>query len=242
MFAVRPTLLIGLAALLASPAASVAQTAPAAPAPAATAPAQPALGAARPAARAVGSAARPVGAAARPGQAATTDVQTIGDWTVRCFTVKAPAPCDMIQIAISKEKKQRVSSVSLAYVPSRDNYAAQVVVPLGVSFSTGLTLSAGNRKIEGLKYRRCERDGCYVETGLSKNSIETLAAGGNSGQITIALYKGTKDINLPLSLNGYGQALVKLKELARAKAVMTPPATPDAAAAAPAPAAQPTPQ
>jgi invasion protein IalB len=239
MFSFKSVTLIALAALLASPTAGFAQpaaTSPApAPAPAAAAPAQPAGGAAR-------TGTRPIGAAAprQAGAGATTDVQTIGDWTVRCFAVKTPAPCDMIQIAISKEKKQRVSSVSLAYVPSRDNYATQIVVPLGVSFATGVTLSAGNRKIEGLKYRRCEHDGCYVETGLSKASIEALPAGGNTGQITIALYKGNKPINLPMSLNGFGQALGKLKELARAKAVAPAPAAAPAAATAPAPA--PTPQ
>ncbi len=220
-------IMIVIAALFAGGAA-IAQ--PAATAPAQTAPAHP-LGATRPGPRPA------IGAAAQGQTAGTaTDVQTFGDWTVRCFSVKAAAPCDIIQVAVNKEKKQRVSSVSLAYVPSRDNYAVQIIVPLGVAVASGLTISAGNNKIEGLKFRRCEHDGCYVETGVSKNSLEALATGGSTGTITVALYHVNKTINLPLSLNGFVPAVNKLKELARAKAVTPAPA---ATAPAPAPAASP---
>lgn len=190
---------------------------PAAPAPAT---ARPAAGTAQP--------------QAQPSANSPTDTQSFGDWTVRCFPVKGPAPCDMIQVAINKDTKQRVTSVSFAYVPSRDDYATQVVVPLGVSFTQGLTLAAGTRKIEGLKFRRCAPDGCYVEVELGKDRVEALAAGGNSGAISIVLYHGGKPINLPMSFNGYASGMSKLKELARQKAVTPPPATSPAPAAAPA--------
>lgn len=230
MFSAKSVTTMAMAAFLGSATAALAQTAAPAPAPAPTAShhAQPA----GPARRA------PIGAAAQ-GQAAgssTTDMQTFGDWTVRCFPVKTAAPCDMIQIAVNKDRKQRVTSVSLAYVPSRDNYATQIIVPLGVSFSSGLTLAAGSRKIDGLKFRRCENDGCYVETGVAKSAIEAFATAGNSGTITVALYRGNKSISLPLSLNGFVPAVNRLKELARAKAVAPAPATTPAPGTAPAPA------
>jgi len=232
MFSTKFVTILAASALLGSISA-FAQTA--APTPAAPAARAPAAGAQ--ATRPAGAAPRrPIGAAAQGGAAgAATDVQNFGDWTVRCFNVKTAAPCDMIQIAVNKEKKQRVSSVSLAYVPSRDSYAAQVIVPLGVSFQSGLTLAAGDKKIEGLKFRRCEGDGCYVETGLAKNAVEQLQYGGNTGSIMVALYRSNKPISLPMSMNGFVQAASKLKELARAKAVT--PAPP--ASAAPAPAAAP---
>lgn len=248
MFSMRFVTMMAAAALLGSAATASAQTAAPAPAaapavapartsaPAGTQAARPANAGTQAARPANAGPRRPIGAAAQGGAAGeATDVQSFGDWTVRCFNVKAAAPCDMIQIAVNKEKKQRVTSVSLAYVPSRDNYAAQIIVPMGVSFQTGLTLAAGDKKIEGLKFRRCENDGCYVETGLAKNAVEQLQYGGNSGTITVALYRSNKAISLPLSMNGFVQAASKLKELARAKAVVTPPA----AAATPAPAAAP---
>ena len=236
MFSTKFMTMLAAVALLGSTAV-LAQTA--APAPGTSAAHPPAAHpagtqAARPAA---GAPRRPIGAAAQGGAAGeATDVQSFGDWTVRCFNVKTAAPCDMIQIAVNKDKKQRVSSVSLAYVPSRDNYAVQIIVPLGVSFQSGLTLAAGDKKIESLKFRRCENDGCYIETGLAKNAVEQLQYGGNSGTITVALYRSNKPISLPMSMNGFVQAASKLKELAREKAVTPPPAaaTPAPAAAQPA--------
>jgi invasion protein IalB len=135
----------------------------------------------------------------------------------------------MLQAAISKQTKQRVISVSLAYVPSQDTYAAQIVVPLGVALARGLTIAAGAQKIEGVKFRRCEHDGCYVEAVLNKNSIEGFSSVGNAATINVFPYRRSQVVGLPMSLNGFGQALTKLKELARQKAVTPPPtATPPA--------------
>ncbi len=170
------------------------------------------------------------------GQNGLTDVQAFGDWTTRCFPVKSVAPCDMLQVVINKNSKQRITSVSVAYVPGHDDYATQIVVPLGVLFAKGLTLAAGSHKIEGLKFRRCEHDGCYVEVELKKDSIEGLAAGGNAGTISFVLYHGNKPITMPMSLNGFAAALAKLKELSRQKAVTPPPSTTPPASPAPAPA------
>src|SRR5580765_5507480 len=87
--------------------------------------------------------------------------QSVGDWVVRCIqtTVKSPAPCEVMQTTVNKDSKQRISSFSIAYVPSRDAYAMQVVVPTGVALSKGLQLGTA---LNGVKFNRCERDGCYV--------------------------------------------------------------------------------
>ena len=99
--------------------------------------------------------------------------QAVGDWAVRCAltTVKSPAPCDIVQGAVNQDSKLRVMSFSLAYVPSRDAYAMQVVVPTGVALSRGLTLAAGNRSLNGAKFNRCERDGCYVEMLIDNPTV-----------------------------------------------------------------------
>jgi invasion protein IalB len=51
--------------------------------------------------------------------------QSVGDWVVRCVqtTIKSPAPCEVMQTTVNKDTKQRISSFSIAYVPSRDSYA-----------------------------------------------------------------------------------------------------------------------
>src|SRR5262245_39345763 len=65
----------------------------------------------------------------------------VGDWAVRCAqtAVKSPAPCDIIQLTVNQDTKVRIMSFSLAYLPSRDSYAMQVIVPTGVALQKGMT-------------------------------------------------------------------------------------------------------
>src|ERR1700692_2210240 len=60
--------------------------------------------------------------------------QNVGDWVVRCVltSVKSPAPCEVLQSTVNKDNQQRISRMSIAYVPSRETYAMQIVVPTGV--------------------------------------------------------------------------------------------------------------
>src|SRR5258706_16113570 len=48
--------------------------------------------------------------------------QNVGDWVVRCVltSVKSPAPCEVLQSTVNKDTQQRISSLSIAYVPSRE--------------------------------------------------------------------------------------------------------------------------
>src|SRR5882672_10135794 len=80
--------------------------------------------------------------------------QPFGDWAVRCAltTVKSPAPCDVIQLTVNQDTKQRIMSFSLAYVPSRDAYAMQVIVPTGVALAKGMTVASGDRPLNNVKY------------------------------------------------------------------------------------------
>ena len=173
--------------------------------------------------------------------------QTVGDWVVRCAleTVKSPAPCDMLQVTINQTNKQRVSSFSIAYVKSRDMYAMQIIVPTGVALSKGLVLAAGAKSLNGAKFTRCERDGCYVELLTDPATIAALGGVGKATQITVVGYGSAgKTVPLPVSLTGFPEALDRMKSLARARAIdLPPPATAAAAApaAAPRPAATPAP-
>src|SRR5262245_57376836 len=70
--------------------------------------------------------------------------EPIGDWAIRCAltTVKSPAPCDVIQLTVNQDTKQRIMSFSLAFVPSREAYALQVIVPIGVALAKGMTIGS----------------------------------------------------------------------------------------------------
>jgi invasion protein IalB len=165
--------------------------------------------------------------------------QNVGDWVVRCVqtTVKSPAPCEVLQVTVNKDTKQRLSSLSIAYVPSRDSYAMQVVVPTGVALAKGLLLGPST---QGLKFTRCELDGCYVESVVDNTTVQTLSKAGKSTNIAVVPYGKTDQIKFPVSLTGFTEAMDRMKTYSKDRAVALPPppaqpgAAPAAAPAAPA--------
>jgi invasion protein IalB len=160
-------------------------------------------------------------AAAPPGAPQYSINQNVGDWVVRCVqtTVKSPAPCEVMQTTVNKDSKQRISAFSLAYVPSRDAYAVQVVVPTGVALSKGLQLAPA---LNGAKFNRCERDGCYVEMLLDNAAVASLSAAGKSTTIGVIGYGQANEIKLPVSLTGFPEALDRMKGYAKDRAIALP--------------------
>ena len=117
---------------------------------------------------------------ANNGPVQPSETKPYGDWTVRCYPVKSPSPCDMFELLANKQTQQRVLSVSIAYVPGRDSHVIQIAVPLGVSIPRGLILTSDTYTSPALKYRRCDRGGCYVEMLMPNDSVNALAGAGTS--------------------------------------------------------------
>jgi len=156
-----------------------------------------------------------------------SDIKEFKDWTVRCYPVNSPSPCEMIELRVAKKTGQRVLGVLLAYMPSRDAHILQISVPLGISIQNGLVINADTYKSPVLKYRRCDQLGCYVEAAIGNDVIGQLSKATKS-QIDIVTVDGRK-FNLAFSLDGFNEAHNSLVELSRAKAKSAP-----APAAAPA--------
>lgn len=168
--------------------------------------------------------------AAGPGR---PEIKPVGDWFVRCFPVQSPSPCDMFQELDSPATKQRVLSISLAYVPSIDRHAIQIMVPLEIAIQKGVTIKTDSFTSPLLKYRRCDRNGCYVETPVDNNFVEAIGrSGGEKGKVHIAADTG-KNYALDFYLKGFSAAHDDMVTKARAKAKAI--AKPGDAAAAPSP-------
>ncbi|HET7085094.1 MAG TPA: invasion associated locus B family protein [Rhizomicrobium sp.] len=161
------------------------------------------------------------GAAAQ--QAASSDdagrpeTKTVGDWVIRCFPIQSPSPCDMFQELDSQTTRQRVLSLSLAYVPGLNRHALQVLVPLDISIPKGMVIQTDSFTSPVFKYRRCDRNGCYVETAVDNSVVEGLAKSGPDGKINIVADNG-KSYGLKFSLKGFAQAHDDMVAQARAKA------------------------
>ena len=145
------------------------------------------------------------------------EVKTVEDWFVRCFPMASPSPCDMFQEQDARETRQRILSLSIAYVPSMDRHALQVTVPLDVALQKGLTIQTDSYQSPILKYRRCDRNGCYVEQAVDNSLVEGLAKSGAAGKINIVADNG-KSYPLGFSLKGFAAAHDDMVAQARAKA------------------------
>lgn len=156
------------------------------------------------------------------------EVKRVEDWFVRCFQIESPSPCDMYQELDNRETRQRILSLSIAFVPSLDRHALQITVPLDIAIPKGLVIQTDSYKSPVLKYRRCDRNGCYVEVAVENAVIESLArSSGDGGKIVIAADSG-KVYNLNFSLKGFATAHDDMVTKAKAKAKA--PAAPAAAA------------
>ena len=167
-----------------------------------------------------------------PGGPGRPEIKPVGDWFVRCFPIDSPSPCDMFQELDSQATKQRVLSISLAYVPSIDRHAIQIMVPLEIAIQKGITIKTDTFTSPILKYRRCDRNGCYVETPVENSFVESIGrSSGEGGKINIVADNG-KTYALNFFLKGFSAAHDDMVSQARAKAkAITKPA--DAAPATP---------
>jgi len=165
---------------------------------------------------------------AGPGQ---PDVKPVGDWFVRCFPIESPSPCDMFQELDSPTTKQRVLTISLAYVSSMDRHAIQIIVPLEIAIQKGVTIKTDTYTSPVFKYRSCDRDGCKVGPMLVDNSLAVSLAksSSESGKVNIVADNG-KSYGLNFFLKGFTAAHDDMVAQARAKAKAKP-----ADAAAPSP-------
>ncbi|HEY2011323.1 MAG TPA: invasion associated locus B family protein [Rhizomicrobium sp.] len=141
------------------------------------------------------------------------------DWQVRCFPVQSPSPCDMFQEVANQQRTQRLLSISIAYVPSMDRYALQVSVPLGVSLPKGLSIQTDTFTSPTLRYRRCDRNGCYVEMGADKSLIEGIAKSSPDGKAKINVSGDNgKSVGITFFLKGFVAAHDDMVSEAKAKA------------------------
>jgi invasion protein IalB len=146
------------------------------------------------------------------------EVKQVGDWFVRCFPIQSPSPCDIFQELDSPNTKQRVLSLSLAYVPSVDRHAIQIMVPLDIAIQKGITVKTDSFTSPMMKYSRCDRNGCYVEVPVENNFVEAIAKStGEKGKVIIVADTG-KTYNLDFFLKGFSAAHDDMVVQARAKA------------------------
>jgi invasion protein IalB len=144
------------------------------------------------------------------------ETQHVGDWLVRCFPVKVPAPCDMIYILAVKKTDQMLLTLRFAYAPAQDKNLFQIGVPLGVSFAKGVVISSDSGVSAPLPFVHCDRSGCFVESAMDNSSLDTLAGAPGGAKVRFFSYAG-QSFSLAFPMNGFTKARESMVQLARAR-------------------------
>ena len=170
-----------------------------------------------PAAAAAPAPAANSGGSTCPPAAAGTEVKCVQDWQVRCFKVQGQSRCDMYQELADKNTQQPLLSLSVAYIPTMNRRAIQILVPLMVSIPKGLKVITDSYTSPVLKYTSCERTGCYVAAIADDAFLQGLARSGPSAKVQITTDSG-REIPIDFSLRGFSQALDLMTAQTKAKA------------------------
>ena len=145
-----------------------------------------------------------------------TTMKTFSGWDVRCYPVQTPAPCDMWEAIAFKKGGQLAVSVSIVYVPSRDQHLLQFVVPLGIDLAQGAKLQTDSYTSEVWHFHHCDRIGCYVIVPEGNQVVDALK-GHDAMRVHVVQFKG-KPVDLNVPLKGFDEAHSSMVELAKQKA------------------------
>jgi invasion protein IalB len=136
---------------------------------------------------------------------------THGAWQVSCRTPAGAKEekCALVQ-SVTAEDRPNVGLTVLFYkAATEDKKLLRVVVPLGVLLPTGLGLKINNQDVGNAPFLKCSRKGCIAEVVLQDEVIKKMKGGGTA--MFIIFDTPEAGIGIPISLQGFDQALAALK-------------------------------
>ena len=151
---------------------------------------------------------QPPAAPAAPVEGPQRTSASYGDWVVRCEVTDAQPPqknCDMEQLAQMQGQANPISRVAIP-LPAKGQPARLIIqVPVNVSLSAPVRISADNKDHMTVPFHRCIPAGCFADTDIKEDEIRRFRAETAAGKL---LYKDSadRDVTIPLSFKGFGQA------------------------------------
>jgi invasion protein IalB len=147
-------------------------------------------------------------------------LETFEQWTLRCVEREAAPPCDVVQVLTDRASGAQALLISIARSPTEAIDAIQIVGPLGVHIPSGLGLRAGALAVEGVRFARCELQGCVVEARLGEDMLAAMQA-SEALELTFVVTPGQAPVVLTVDLAGFSEAYAAL--LARSPAAESQP-------------------
>jgi len=136
---------------------------------------------------------------------------TYGAWQVSCRTPPGAKEekCALVQSVTAEDRPNVGLTVVFYKAIGEDKKLLRVVVPLGVLLPTGLGLKIDNQDVGNAPFLKCSKRGCIAEVVLQDEVIKKLKTGTNA--MFIIFDTPEAGIGIPISLQGFGEALNSLK-------------------------------
>lgn len=144
-----------------------------------------------------------------PAASPDSTTETFGDWTLACSTVPSTKEraCEVgITIAV-RGQTAPVARIAIGRQIKDKPMRMVALVPANVSIAPGVAIAIDAGKVAlSLPFKSCMPGGCFAETNLGKDEIQTLRLRTNPGQILFSDPSG-KPVALDLPFKGLDQAL-----------------------------------
>jgi invasion protein IalB len=137
--------------------------------------------------------------------------ETHGAWQVSCRTPPGAKEekCALVQSVTAEDRPNVGLTVVFYKAIGEDKKLLRVVVPLGVLLPTGLGLKIDDQDVGNAPFLKCGKRGCVAEVVLQDEVIAKLKKGTNA--MFIIFDTPEAGIGIPVSLQGFGDALAGLK-------------------------------
>lgn len=147
-----------------------------------------------------------------PGGASSLS-ESYQDWQVSCGIVNKLRNCALSQMQVQQNTGQRVLSLELKAADD-GSVTGTLVMPFGLVLNTGVTLQVDDKAAgKALRFRACFPEGCTVPLSFDVATVASLRE-GSTLKIKAQANDGS-DVELTVSLKGFGPALDRVTALGR---------------------------
>lgn len=136
-----------------------------------------------------------------------------GDWQIVC---KPPPPgssqevCAIVQ-SVTAEDRNNVGLTVYFQRFSNGSQVLRVFAPLGILLPPGLGLKIDGTDIGNAPFLRCHTFACYAQVTVEDKLVNQLSAGKTA--IFVIFQTEEAGIGIPISLNGFGEAVAALASI-----------------------------
>lgn len=146
----------------------------------------------------------------QPGQSYVRGTE--GDWDIRCIKTESGAePCQLYQL-VRDDAGNAVAEFTVFDLPDSGQIVAgaTVVTPLETLLTQGLTLSVDGAQAKRYPFTFCNRIGCYVRIGLTKDDLDAFRRGAVANVVIAPVAAPTQAVSLSVSLKGFTKGFEKV--------------------------------